>query len=72
MARPRSKGRKDLPDNLHPVLKSRVTYYSYRNPNTGERTGFGTRKPLAVKAAKRMNALLYSAVHNRNESRLSY
>ncbi|VAW64475.1 Integrase [hydrothermal vent metagenome] len=61
MARPRSKGRKDLPDNLHPVLKSRVIYYSYRNPNTGERTGFGTNKPLAVKAAKRMNALLYSA-----------
>jgi len=61
MARPRSKGRKDLPDNLHPVLKSRVIYYSYRNPNTGERTGFGTDKKLAVVAAKRMNALLYSA-----------
>ncbi|VAW67499.1 hypothetical protein MNBD_GAMMA10-1941 [hydrothermal vent metagenome] len=61
MARPRRKGRKDLPDNLHPVLKNRVTYYSYRNPSTGERTGFGTDKKLAVVAAKRMNALLYSA-----------
>ncbi|VAW60142.1 hypothetical protein MNBD_GAMMA11-2928, partial [hydrothermal vent metagenome] len=61
MTRPRTKGRKDLPDNLHPVLKNRVTYYSYRNPSTGERTGFGTDKKLAVVAAKRMNALLYSA-----------
>jgi len=61
MARPRTKGRRDLPDNLHPVLKNRITYYSYRNPNTGERTGFGTDKKLAVIAAKRMNALIYSA-----------
>ncbi len=61
MTRPRTKGRKDLPDNLHPVLKNRVFYYSYRNPSTGERTGFGSDKKLAVVAAKRMNALLYSA-----------
>jgi len=61
MARPRLKGRRDLPDNLHPVVKNRITYYSYRNPNTGERTGFGTDKKLAVTAAKRMNALIYSA-----------
>ena len=56
--RPRRKGRKHWPENLGGQKKGGVMYYTYRNPQTGVRTGMGTDFQKAVKAARLLNAQL--------------
>ena len=59
--RPRKRGSKDLPLNLYANKKSSITYFSYRHPQTGVRTGMGTNRNKAVAAAKQLNQLLTKA-----------
>lgn len=56
--RPRKRGRKDLPDYLYSKKTPRGIYYQYKDPRTGEFTGFGYDKIKAVQAAKQLNQLL--------------
>lgn len=56
--RPRKRGSKDLPSNLYVNKKGTNHYYSYRHPQTGERSGMGTNKIKAVEAARQLNQLL--------------
>jgi len=56
--RPRKRGSKDLPSNLYINKKGANNYYSYRHPQTGERSGMGTNKIKAVEAARQLNQLL--------------
>ena len=56
--RPRKKGRRDLPTNLYPSDRDRVTYYRYRHPQTGTWHGLGSDKAKAVEAARILNSKL--------------
>jgi len=56
--RPRKRGSKDLPTNLYANKKGGNLYYSYRHPQSGERSGMGADKVRAVDAAKQLNQLL--------------
>ncbi|PCJ32163.1 MAG: hypothetical protein COA90_04105 [Gammaproteobacteria bacterium] len=56
--RPRKKGSKDLPANLYASKSGKDTYYAYKNPKTGDKTGMGKDRLEAINAAIQLNAQL--------------
>ena len=54
MARPRKKGKKDLPLNLYEYHG----YFSYRHPETGKLIGIGKNRKEAILAANEANTIL--------------
>lgn len=56
--RPRKRYNKLLPPNLYAQKKGSTIYYSYRHPETGKFTGFGTDKKLAIDTASELNSIL--------------
>lgn len=55
MARPRTKGRKLLPDNLYVQKRAKGDYFSYRRPITGQSKSLGYDRTAAIEAAERLN-----------------
>ncbi|WP_081621674.1 phage integrase Arm DNA-binding domain-containing protein [Thioalkalivibrio sp. AKL12] len=58
--RPRSNKHRGLPENLYAQVKGGQTYYRYRHPITSKYHGMGKDKREAVRAARILNARLYS------------
>src|SRR5438067_2124660 len=55
MARPRSPGRKLLPENLYVQKRVAGDYFTYRNPLSGVSRALGYDKDAAIEQAERLN-----------------